>query len=100
MKFTIVGKNIDITEGLRSGVEDKIGKLIFDKLKPWMKSGLNAQVEKLLQVLRRECWMEELPRYEDRIMLADGTLWIDGGFTEDLTQLATSRADVLLVDDR
>ena len=63
--------------------EDKIGKLIFDKLKPWMKSGLNAQVEKLLQVLRRECWMEELPRYEDRIMLADGTLWIDGGFTED-----------------
>lgn len=27
MKFTIVGKNIDITEGLRSAVEDKIGKL-------------------------------------------------------------------------
>ena len=27
MKFTIVGKNIDITEGLKSAVEDKIGKL-------------------------------------------------------------------------
>ena len=27
MKFTIVGKNIDVTEGLRSAVEDKIGKL-------------------------------------------------------------------------
>ena len=27
MKFTIVGKNIDITEGLKNAVEDKIGKL-------------------------------------------------------------------------
>lgn len=27
MKFVIVGKNIDVTEGLRSAVEDKIGKL-------------------------------------------------------------------------
>lgn len=27
MKFVIVGKNIDVTEGLRGAVEDKIGKL-------------------------------------------------------------------------
>ena len=27
MKFTIVGKNIDVTPGLKSAVEDKIGKL-------------------------------------------------------------------------
>jgi len=27
MKFTILGKNINVTEGLRSAVEDKIGKL-------------------------------------------------------------------------
>jgi putative sigma-54 modulation protein len=27
MKFTILGKNIDVTPGLRSAVEDKIGKL-------------------------------------------------------------------------
>ena len=27
MKFSIVGKNIDVTPGLRSAVEDKIGKL-------------------------------------------------------------------------
>ncbi len=27
MKFIIVGKNIDVTPGLRSAVEDKIGKL-------------------------------------------------------------------------
>ena len=27
MKFIIVGKNIDVTEGLRTAVEDKIGKL-------------------------------------------------------------------------
>lgn len=27
MKFIIIGKNIDVTDGLRSAVEDKIGKL-------------------------------------------------------------------------
>ncbi len=27
MKFVIVGKNIEVTEGLKSAVEDKIGKL-------------------------------------------------------------------------
>ncbi|MBO7600707.1 MAG: ribosome-associated translation inhibitor RaiA, partial [Lachnospiraceae bacterium] len=27
MKFTILGKNINVTDGLRSAVEDKIGKL-------------------------------------------------------------------------
>ena len=27
MKFTIVGRNIDVTPGLRSAVEEKIGKL-------------------------------------------------------------------------
>ena len=27
MKFIISGKNIDITEGLKSAIEDKIGKL-------------------------------------------------------------------------
>ncbi len=27
MKFIIVGKNIDVTPGLRSAVEEKIGKL-------------------------------------------------------------------------
>ena len=63
--------------------EGKLGKRIYDKLRPWVSSGINATVEKLLAVLRRECWMEELPRYEDRIMLSDGTLWLDGGFTED-----------------
>ena len=27
MKFIILGKNIEVTEGLRNAVEDKIGKL-------------------------------------------------------------------------
>ena len=27
MKFVISGKNIDVTEGLKSAVEDKLGKL-------------------------------------------------------------------------
>ena len=27
MKFTILGRNIEVTEGLRTAVEDKIGKL-------------------------------------------------------------------------
>ena len=27
MRFIITGRNIDVTEGLRSAVEDKLGKL-------------------------------------------------------------------------
>ena len=27
MKFIIIGKNIDVTEGLKSAIKDKIGKL-------------------------------------------------------------------------
>ncbi|MGN1188094.1 MAG: ribosome hibernation-promoting factor, HPF/YfiA family, partial [Lachnospiraceae bacterium] len=33
MRFTITGRNIDVTDGLRSAVENKLGKLekYFDK---------------------------------------------------------------------
>ena len=63
--------------------EGRLGRLIYEKLRPWVKSGVSAQVDRLLALLRRECWVEDLPRYEDRIHLADGTLWLDGGFTVD-----------------
>ena len=61
--------------------EGKLGRQIYEKLRPWVKSGVSGLVDRLLALLRRECWSEELPRYEDRILLADGTLWLDGGFT-------------------
>ena len=55
---------------------------IYEKLKPWIHTGVAAQVDRLLNLLRRECFEESLPRWEDRVLLADGTLWLDGGFTE------------------
>ena len=61
-----------------------LSRMIYEKLRPWVTwGGVAAQVERLLALLRQECYMEELPTYQDRIMIADGTLWLDGGFTQD-----------------
>ena len=64
--------------------ERKIERLIYEKLRPWVSSGgVAAQVDRLLALLRKECWTEELPSFQDRIMINGGTLWLDGSFTED-----------------
>ena len=63
--------------------DDRIRRLIYEKLSPWVETGVAGLVDRLIGVLRQECWEESLPRWEDRVLLADGTLWLDGGFTED-----------------
>ena len=63
--------------------EGKLCKMIYERLRPWVKSGVSNQVDRILALLKKECWLEALPCYEDRIMIADGTLWLDGGFTQE-----------------
>ena len=57
---------------------------IYEKLRPWAKSSVASLVDRLLALLRKHCWQESLPLYQDRILLAEGTLWLDGGFTQDV----------------
>ncbi len=67
----------------RIGDERSLKKQIYEKLKPWVKQGLSKKVDGLLEVLRAEAHTETLPLTPDRIHLANGTLFLDGRFTEE-----------------
>ena len=64
--------------------EEKLARMIYERLKPWVKTGVAAQVDKLIALLRRECYEEEFPLFEDRVMVANGTVFVEGGFMADL----------------
>ena len=66
----------------RIGDERNLKKQIYEKLKPWVVQGLSKKVDGLLEVLRVEAHMETLPLTPDRIHLANGTLFLNGHFTE------------------
>ena len=65
------------------GDEDEIRKQILDKIKPVLTTGLAKTARNLLNALRIECWSPPLPIQRDRIHFANGTLLLDGGFTEE-----------------
>ena len=70
------------TEG-RIADEDALGKLIYDKLSPWVKTGLSRRVDSLMNTLRKEAYQPDLPIQTDRIHVANGTLFLDGRFTKE-----------------
>ena len=63
--------------------ENLLKKEIFDKLKQHITTGLPKKVANLLEVLRMECCTDSLPLYQDRIHAANGTLFLEGGFSEE-----------------
>lgn len=72
--FTVNGRVTD---------ENRIRKHIHDWIKPFWTSGIAKKTQTLLEVLRVECYHEPLPVYTDRIHLANGTLYLDGRFSEE-----------------
>ena len=62
--------------------ENLLKKQIYDFLKPYVSTGLPKKVSNLLEVLRMECCTEDLPLQADRIHVANGTLFLNGTFTE------------------
>lgn len=74
--------NFFTTEG-RIADEDALGKLIYDKLSTWVKTGLPRRVDSLMNTLRKEAYQPDLPIQTDRIHVANGTLFLDGTFTEE-----------------
>ena len=72
--FTVDGRVTD---------EDALRKQIYEKLSPFVKAGLSHRVESLLSNLRKEAYHPDLPIQTDRIHVANGTLFLDGTFTED-----------------
>lgn len=62
--------------------ESLLKKQIYEELKAYVTTGLSKKVSGLLEVLRMECCVESLPIQEDRIHVEDGTLYLDGSFSE------------------
>ena len=63
--------------------ETMLKKDILDRIKPYVTSGVAKRAASLLGALRVECWSPPLPVYQDRIHTANGTLFLDRGFTEE-----------------
>ena len=65
--------------------ERELKKLIYDKLKEFVSTGVARKQDSLLELLRSEAYWEDLPVQADRIHVANGTVFLDGGFTPEKT---------------
>ena len=78
--------------------ERELKKLIYDKLKGTVSSGVAKKLDSILELLRSEAYLEELPLQTDRIHVANGTLFLDSTFTGD-KDYCRNRLPVLYVPD-
>lgn len=76
-----MGGTFFTVEGLVSD-ENLLKKEIYDCIKHHVSMGLPKKVSNLLEVLRMECSTDDLPIHTDRIHVANGTLFLDGTFTQ------------------
>ena len=67
MRFTITGRNIDVTDGLRSAVEEKIGKL-ERYFKPDTEVLVTLSVEKDRQIAELQAKVEELEKELEELL--------------------------------
>ncbi len=62
--------------------ENGIKKQIYEMLRPYLKVGLAKKCSNLLEMLRMEAYKDNLPVHEDRLHVANGTLFVKGEFDE------------------
>ena len=74
-----VGGSFFTVEG-RVADEEGIRKQIYEMLRPHFTSGTACRATSLLETLRLEAYTQELPIQEDRIHVANGTLFLSGAF--------------------
>ena len=74
--------NTFFTKNGRVTDENLLKKEIYDRIKPYVTGGIARKITGLLDVLRVECYCPGLPLYQDRIHVANGTLYLDGRFSE------------------
>ena len=62
--------------------EEGIRKQIYEMLRPYLNCGLAKRASSLLETLRLEAYAPNLPVHEDRLHVANGTLFLNGEFTD------------------
>ena len=63
--------------------EGSLRKLIYDELSVWLDSGVSKRTEELIKALRIASFSDPIPPDFERIHVANGTLQLDGDFTEE-----------------
>ena len=74
-----VGGSFFTVEG-RVADEESIRKQIYEMLRPHFTNGTARRATSLLETLKLEAYTPELPIQEDRIHVANGTLFLNGDF--------------------
>ena len=70
------------TKDGRVADEEGIRKQIYEMLRPYLNCGLAKRASALLEMLKLEAYAPNLPVHEDRLHVANGTLFLGGEFTE------------------
>ena len=78
--------------------EGSIRSEIYQKLKPYIHTGLAKKMPALFDVLKSEAYCAALPAHEDRIHVANGTLFVDRGLSEE-KEVCVSRLPVAYLPD-
>ncbi len=76
-----VGGSFFSKEG-RISDEEIIRKEIYEMLRPYLNSGLAKRTAGIFEMLKLEAYAPSLPIYEDRLHVANGTLFLSGTFDE------------------
>ena len=63
--------------------EETIQRMIYEDIKDHVTTGVSKKVKNLLGVLKLECEAEPPPFQTDRIHVANGTVFLDGSFSEE-----------------
>ena len=76
-----VGGSFFTREG-RINDEESVRKDIYEMLRPYLSCGLAKRASGLLEMLKLEAYAPNLPVHEDRLHVANGTLFLNGEFTD------------------
>ena len=72
---------------------------IYEKLKCCAVNNIPRKINNILEVLKLEAQVGDFPPQADRIHLANGTLFLDGRFTEGRPQIVRNRLPVVYRPD-
>lgn len=67
----------------RMSTETGLKQEIYRQIKPYTTTHITKKVNSILELLKVEAYSEPLPLWQDRINVANGTLFLDGRFSPD-----------------
>ncbi len=76
-----VGGSFFTKEG-RVTDEESVRKEIYEMLRPYLNCRLAKRASSLLEMIKLEAYVPSLPIHEDRLHVTNGTLYLNGEFTE------------------